>query len=89
MGIIRENPYVGKRWADEIGTTLPMLSDWKNEVAELYGVWDAQHHLTKRTTFTIDRDGVIRSILQDRESMSVDPGLEACRILMPTDSTGS
>jgi hypothetical protein len=43
--------------------------------------------MVRRTTFTIDGDGIIRSILQDREAISVDPGLDACRILQPVDST--
>ena len=35
----------------------------------------------------IDGDGIIRSILQDREAIDVDPGLEACAILFSVDST--
>jgi len=87
LGVIQENPFVAKAWANEIGTSLPVLSDWKSDVAQLYGVWDADKHTVRRTTFTIDGDGVIRSILQDREAIDIDPGLEACRILLPVDST--
>jgi alkyl hydroperoxide reductase subunit AhpC len=67
---------------------LPVLSDWKSEVAQLYGVWDADRHMVRRTTFTIDGAGTIRSILQDRLAIDVDPGLEACRILQSVESTG-
>jgi hypothetical protein len=35
----------------------------------------------------VDSDGIIRSILQDREAMDVDPGLEICRLLEPVQST--
>ncbi len=87
LGIIQENPYVARAFADSIGTTLPVLSDWTAEVASEYGVYDASRHLVKRTTFTIDADGVIRSILQDKDSINVDPGLDACRILQPVQST--
>jgi peroxiredoxin len=89
LGIIQENPFVARAFADKIGTSLPVLSDWKSEVAQLYGVWDAERHLVRRTTFTVDGDGVIHSILQDRDAISVDPGLEACRILQSVDSTAN
>jgi mycoredoxin-dependent peroxiredoxin len=87
LGVIQENPFVARAWAEKIGTTLPILSDWKSEVAQLYGIYDAERHQPRRTSFTIDGDGVIRSILQDREAQDADPGLEACRILMPVDAT--
>ena len=87
LGVIQENPYVARAFAQQIGTTLPLLSDWKDEVAALYGVWDPDRHQVRRTTFTIDGEGVIRSILQDRDAQTVDPGLDACRILQPVDST--
>jgi peroxiredoxin len=88
LGIIQENPYVAKAFAEKVGTTLPMLSDVKHEVARMYGVFDEEHHWPRRTTFTVDADGIIRSILQDREAIAVDPGLEICRLLEPVQSTG-
>ena len=81
------NPFVARAWAEEIGTELPILSDNKSDVAQLYGIWDVDRRLVRRTSFTIDGDGVIRTILQDRDAINVDPGLEACRILMPVEST--
>lgn len=89
LGIIQENPFVAAAFAQKIGTTLPVLSDWTSEVAQLYGVYDSQTHRVRRTTFTIDGTGVIRSILLDRDSINVDPGLEACRILQSVESTSS
>ena len=87
LGVIQDNPFVARAWAEKIGTQLPILSDYRNEVARAYGIWDAERHQARRTSFTIDSEGVIRTILQDREALDVDPGLEACRILMPVDST--
>ena len=89
LGVIQENPFVARSWAAQIGTTQPVLSDWKGEVAQLYGVWDAERHMVKRTTLTIDGQGIIRSILQDRAAMDVDPGLEICRLLQNVASTAA
>lgn len=87
LGIVQENPFVAKAWADKIGTTLPVLADVKHEAARAYGVWDADQYMAVRTTFTIDKDGVIRAIHQAREAMQVDPALEACAVLQRVDST--
>jgi peroxiredoxin len=88
LGIIQENPFVAKAFAEKVGTTLPVLADTKHEVARMYGVFDEERHWPRRTTITVDADGIIRSILQDREAFEVDPGLEICRLLEPVQSTG-
>jgi alkyl hydroperoxide reductase subunit AhpC len=78
---------VARAFAEKIGTTLPVLADYKHEVARAYGIFDEDRHWARRTTFTVDADGIIRGILQDREAMDVDPGLEICRLLEPVQST--
>ncbi len=87
LGIIQENPFVAKAFAEQVGTTLPVLADDRHEVARKYGIFDEERHLARRTTITIDSEGIIRGILQDREAMEVDPGLEICRLLEPVQST--
>jgi peroxiredoxin len=85
--VVQENPFVAKAFADQVGTTLPVLSDVKHEAARLYGVFDEQNHRAKRFTFTIDQNGIIRAIHTDREAIEVDAALDACRVLQRVDST--
>jgi alkyl hydroperoxide reductase subunit AhpC len=85
--VIQENPFVAKAFAEQVGTTLPVLSDTKHEVARLYGIFDEERHQAIRTTFTIDSQGIIRAIHQAREAIDVDPALEACRVLQRVEST--
>jgi len=87
--VIQENPFVAKAFADKIGTDLPVLSDWKHDVARQYGIWDADQYRAKRFTFTLDKDGVIRAIHMDREALDVDAALDACRVLQRVDSTSA
>ncbi len=87
--MIQENPFVAKAFAEKIGTTLPVLSDTKHEVARSYGIFDEENHRARRFTFTIDQDGIIRAIHMDREAIDVDPALEACRVLQRVDSTAA
>lgn len=50
-----------KKWADEMGYTFPVLSDfWPHgEVAQAYGVFNDKVGVAMRATFLIDKDGVI------------------------------
>lgn len=55
-------PPTHKIWATESGFTFPVLSDfWPHgEVAQAYGVFNADAGYANRGTFVIDRAGVIR-----------------------------
>ena len=87
LGIVQENPFVAKAFAEKVGTTLPVLSDDRHTAARTFGVFDEEKHQAIRTTFTIDADGVIRAIHQSREAIEVDEALDACRVLQRVDST--
>jgi peroxiredoxin len=87
LGVIQENPAVAKAFAEKVGTTLPVLSDTTHEVARRYGIFDEAKHMATRTTFTLDPEGKIRTIHQDREAMDVDSALDACRVLQRVEST--
>ncbi len=81
LGVVQENPFVAKAFAEKVGTSLPVL------VVRAYGIFDDARHQAIRTTFTIDREGVIRAIHQSREAQEVEEALEACRVLQRVDST--
>jgi peroxiredoxin len=87
LGVIQENPSVAKAFAEKVGTTLPVLSDTKHDVARRYGIFDEDQHRAVRTTFTIDAEGKIRAIHQDREAQEVDAALDACRVLQRVESS--
>ena len=78
---------MAKAFAEKIGTTLPLLSDTRHDVARQYGVFDEDKYRAVRTTFTIDQNGVIAAIHQAREAVEVDEALEACAVLQRVNST--
>ncbi len=51
-----------REFADRDGLTFPLLSDfWPHgEVATAYGVFDAARGCAQRSTFIVDREGVLR-----------------------------
>jgi len=51
-----------RAFADRDGLEFPLLSDfWPHgAVARAYDVFDAQHGCARRSTFIVDRDGIVR-----------------------------
>ena len=78
-GISTDNLPTLKHWADEhLKTTFPMLSDFMRTVSKSYGVLIADRGIASRTTFVIDRDGVIQHM--EEGSAAIDPtgAMQAC-----------
>ena len=70
-----------KAYAKEIGVNLPLLSDFQKTVSRQYGIFNAQHGFANRTTFVVDKQGIIRHI--DRDAAALDPSgaHAACSLL--------
>lgn len=60
-----------KRFAEDIGITFPLLSDFKRSVSEQYGILDSAKSLAIRTTFLVDKQGIVQHIQQGSEA--IDP----------------
>jgi mycoredoxin-dependent peroxiredoxin len=63
-----------RAFAEREGLTFPLLSDfWPHgEVAGAYGVLNADRGCAERSTFIIDRDGVVRWLVHNRMADSRD-----------------
>ena len=70
-----------RAFAAKLGVKFPILSDEQKTVSREYAVLIPVVRLANRTTFVIDRDGVIRHI--DRGGAAIDPDSagEACSLL--------
>jgi peroxiredoxin len=68
-------------FADRDGLELPLLSDfWPHgQVASAYGAFDAEHGCPTRSTFVVDRDGVLRWSVHNPmgEARSIDDYVRA------------
>lgn len=65
-------------WSKELGAEFPMLSDYKRVVSKEYGVLSDQNQLIVRTTFVIDTEGKVVSIMQNRDAIDVTGAVTAC-----------
>ncbi len=49
-----------------------MLSDWpQNDVIKAYDVWNPERYTARRTTFVIDKEGIIRGVVESATDMTI------------------
>jgi peroxiredoxin len=53
-----------KRFAEDLGVSFPLVSDWNRDVSQAWGVayaeWKGHRGVAKRSVFVIDRAGTVR-----------------------------
>ena len=81
LGISVDSRYANKRYAEDLEVTYPLLSDFKREVSALYGVLNTERGSANRTTFVIDKQGVIQHIAQGSDAIDITSTYQACKIL--------
>jgi peroxiredoxin Q/BCP len=66
------------RFAKQIGATFPLLSDSTKQVSQAYGVLDPLFQWANRTTFVVDKEGIIRWV--DAGAAAINPAgaVSAC-----------
>ena len=71
VGVSMDSPFANNAFAQQIGVTFPLLSDWGGEVTRKYGVYSSQMKAPKRINFLIGKDGKILETQVDNEA--IDP----------------
>ena len=57
-------------FAKSLNLNFPLLSDWpRNEVTRAYDVFDEQRQVARRVTFVIDKQRVIRGVVESETDM--------------------
>ena len=82
LGVSMDSPFSNKAWADKIGVSFPLLSDWGGDTTKKYGLYNQQYKAPRRATFLIGKDGRIARIWrQVRVKGHAEEVLEAVRAL--------
>ena len=71
MGISTDDPKTVAEFAEALKAEYALLSDEKKQVSKDYGVLDPGGRVAQRTTFVLDRDGVVTRI--DQGAAAMDP----------------
>ena len=82
LGVSMDSPFANKAFADSIGVTFPLLSDWGGKMSKEYGVI---HNLGKigydaprRVTYLIDKSGKISEVQVDEAAIDPSKIVQAC-----------
>ena len=78
LGVSMDSPFANHAFADSIGVTFPLLSDWGGEVTKNYGIYVDKYKAPRRVNFLIGKDG---HILEEQvDNAAIDPSkiVDAC-----------
>jgi len=78
LGVSMDSPFANKAFADQIGVTFPLLSDWGGEISHKYGVYVDEYKAARRVNFLIGKDGKILEEQLDREAIDPSKIVDAC-----------
>jgi len=78
IGISVDSQARDKAFAEQLGVKFPILSDEQKTVSRKYGVLIPLIRLASRTTFVIDKQGVIQSIQKGGLALDPENAQQAC-----------
>lgn len=84
LGISKDSPPANNAFAEQIGVTFPLLSDMNGTVMKEYGILQKadmkgqQFEWARRTSFVVDKEGVIRHIEQDSTAINPNNAVAIC-----------
>ncbi len=81
LGISIDSPFANAKFAQEIGVTFPLLSDMTRKVSKEYGILNEQAQFANRTTFVVDKQGVIQHIEEGGSAVDPNNAITMCTSL--------
>jgi len=81
LGISVDSFAANKRFAEDIGVTFPLLSDFKRKVSKDYGIFDEDRGFATRATFVVDKEGIIRHLEQGSSAIDPTGAYQACSLI--------
>jgi len=81
LGISIDSPFANAKFAQEIGVTFPLLSDLTRKVSKLYGILNDEMQFANRTTFVVDKQGVIQHIEEGKSAVDPTGAVTMCTSL--------
>ena len=79
LGVSMDSPVANKAFADQIGVTFPLLSDWGGETTRKYGIYLEKYKAARRVNFLVGKDGKILEEQIDSEAIDPTKIVDACQ----------
>jgi len=81
LGMSVDSVWANVAFAEKLGVQFHILSDAKRDISRSYGVFDDQSAIARRTTFVIDRQGVVQKVFMAQEALDPAHALATCALL--------
>jgi glutaredoxin-dependent peroxiredoxin len=84
FGVSIDSPAANNAFADKIGVKFPLLSDMNRKVLKDYGilktynVQKSEYEWAQRTTFVVDKDGVIQHVEEEASAINPNNAVAVC-----------
>jgi peroxiredoxin len=78
LGVSMDSAFSNKAFADQIGVTFPLLSDWGGEVSREYGIYVDQYKAARRVNVLIGKDGKIIEEQIDKDAIDPKKIVDTC-----------
>jgi peroxiredoxin (alkyl hydroperoxide reductase subunit C) len=78
LGVSMDSPFANKAFADQIGVTFPIVSDWGGDVTRKYGLYVEKYKAARRVNFLIGKDGKIMEEQIDKDAIDPTKIVDTC-----------
>ena len=78
LGVSMDSPFSNHAFAESIGVTFPLLSDWGGETTRKYGIYLDKFKAARRVNFLIGKDGRVKEEQIDSEAIDPSKIVDAC-----------
>ena len=78
FGVSVDSIPANAHWAQELGITFPLLSDFNRKVVADYGILNSERGFANRATFVIDKQGKIQHIEEGKAAIDPAGAATAC-----------
>ena len=79
LGVSMDSPFANKAFADQIGVTFPLLSDWGGKATRQWGIYENEYQAPRRVNFLIGKDGKILEEQVDDNAIDPKKIVDACQ----------
>ena len=78
LGVSMDSRFSNQAWAEKIGVTFPLLSDWGGDVTKEYGLYNTKYKAARRVNYLIDKNGKVIEMQLDSEAIDPSKVVQAC-----------
>jgi peroxiredoxin len=78
LGVSMDSRFSNQAWAEKIGVTFPLLSDWGGDVTKEYGLYNPKYKAARRVNYLIDKNGKVIEMQLDSEAIDPSKVVQAC-----------